>query len=92
MDFLSANNANLEGIPDPEILALAAEEKRILVSHDFKTMPRHLGEFLEASGFSPGVFLVSQHTPIAEVIDAMILVWMASDAEEWENQILEIPF
>jgi hypothetical protein len=38
MDFLSANEANLEGVPDPEVLALATEQDRILVSHDFQTM------------------------------------------------------
>jgi hypothetical protein len=25
MDFLSANDANLEGVPDPDVLAIAAE-------------------------------------------------------------------
>jgi hypothetical protein len=32
IDFLSANDANLEGVPDPTVLALAAEQDRILVS------------------------------------------------------------
>jgi Domain of unknown function (DUF5615) len=47
VDFLSANDAKLEGVPDSRVLALAAEQDRILVSHDFQTMPRHFGEFLE---------------------------------------------
>ena len=38
-DFLSANEANREGLPDPKLLALATEQNRILVSHDFQTMP-----------------------------------------------------
>ncbi len=50
MDFLSANEANLEGVPDPEVLALATEQDRILVSHDFQTMPRHFGYFLQRLG------------------------------------------
>jgi len=40
---------------------------------------------------SPGVFLVSQYSPIGEVIDALVLVWAASDAEEWKNRIIKIP-
>ncbi len=55
MDFLSANDADLEGVPDPEVLALAAAQDRILVSHDFQTMPRHFGDFLRAGNSSPGV-------------------------------------
>ena len=46
MDFLSAKDAILEGVPDLRLLALAAEQDRILVLHDFQTMPRHFGEFL----------------------------------------------
>lgn len=30
MDFLSANEAKLDGLPDPDLLALAAEQDRIL--------------------------------------------------------------
>jgi hypothetical protein len=58
IDFLSAHDANLEGVSDPDVPALAAEEDRILVSHDFQTMPRHFGDFLQARGSSPGLILV----------------------------------
>ena len=30
---------------DPEVLALAAEQQRVLVSHDVGTMPAHFREF-----------------------------------------------
>ena len=75
MDFLSANHAKLEGVPDPEVLRIAAEQDRILVSHDFKTMPNHFGQFLQASGSGPGVFLVKQHSPIGPVIEELVLIW-----------------
>ena len=91
MDFLPANEANLEGVADPEVLALATEQDRILVSHDFQTMPRHFGDFLQARGSSPGVILVPQYLPIGEAIEELVLNWGASDAEEWENRILRIP-
>lgn len=91
IDFLSASDANLEGVPDPAVLALAAAEGRILVTSDWKTMPRHFADFLEAGGCSAGVFLVKQHRAVADVIEALLLVWAASDSEEWKNRILEIP-
>ena len=56
------------------MLALAAEQDRILVSHDFQTMPRHFGEFLGTRGSSPGVFLVKQSSPVGEVIDELVLI------------------
>lgn len=91
MDFLSANEAGLRRLPDPEVLALAAAQDRILVTHDFRTMPRHFGDFLIAREFSPGVLLVSQETPIANVIEELVLIWAASDADEWRNRIVKIP-
>ena len=91
LDFLFANEAGLEGLPDPQVLPLAAEEDRILVSHDFQTMPRHFGDFLQAGGSSPGVLLVPQHLPIGKAIEELVLIWSASHAKEWENRILRIP-
>src|SRR5712692_9640602 len=91
MDFLSANEAKLQGVHDSDVLALAAEQNRILVTHDRQTMPRYFGEFLTIRGFSPGVFLVSQYTPIGEVIDELLLIWAASDADEWKDRIVSIP-
>ena len=91
MDFLSANDAKLEGIPDLEVLKIAAEQSRILVSHDFKTMPHHFGRFLQAGGSSPGVFLVKQTAPIGKVIEELILIWSTTDPDEWKNRILRIP-
>src|ERR1019366_10186930 len=82
LDFMSANEASLEGVPDPEVLALAATQNRILVTHDRQTMPHHFGEFLMRRGSSPGVFLVSQYAPIGEVIEELLLIWAASDADE----------
>ena len=91
MDFLTANEAKLEGVPDPKVLALAAQQERILVSHDFQTMPQHFGDFLQTHGSSPGVLLVPQYLPIGEAIEELVLIWGASDAGEWENRILRIP-
>jgi hypothetical protein len=91
LDFLSANEAVLHGIADLDVLALAADQNRILVTHDRQTMPYHFGEFLMKRGTSPGVFLVSQYGPIGPVIDELVLIWAASDADEWKNRIVNIP-
>ena len=50
IDFLSAHEARLEGVPDQGVLAFATQHNRILVTSDFRTMPRHFGDFLEAHG------------------------------------------
>jgi hypothetical protein len=84
LNFQSANEARLEGIKDPEVLAIAAQEGRVLVTHDRKTMPTEFGQFI-TSKTSSGVLVLSQKLPISEAINAIILVWEASTAEEWSD-------
>ena len=91
LDFRSANEAELEGIKDPDVLALAARDSRVLVTHDRRTMPTEFGHFITTQT-SYGVLILSQNLPIGEAIDAIILVWEASTAEEWINQIMTFPF
>jgi Domain of unknown function (DUF5615) len=91
LDFQSANEAGLEGIKDPEVLAIASRDGRVLVTHDRKTMPTEFGQFV-MSQRSSGVLIISQSLPISEAIDALILVWEASTAEEWIDRIMTFPF
>jgi hypothetical protein len=91
LDFQSANKAGLEGLKDPEVLAIAARDGRVLVTHDRKTMPTEFGQFIMSQA-SSGVLIVSQRLPVSEAIDALILVWEASTAEEWIDQIVSLPF
>jgi hypothetical protein len=37
------------------------------------------------------VFLVKQHTPLASVIENLVLIWVASTPEDWKNRIVVIP-
>ena len=57
------------------VLGLAADQDRILVSHDFHTMPRHFADFAQARGSSPGVFLIPQCLPVREAIEELVLIW-----------------
>lgn len=91
IDFLSAHAAKLHGLSDREVLQIAAAQGRILVTQDFRTMPKHFVEFLAGGNTSPGVFLVKQRTPLAAAIEDLVLVWTASTAEDWTNRIVEIP-
>jgi len=84
IDFKSANDANLEGVPDPEVLARAADEGRVLVSHDVHTMPVHFADFIQTRK-SSGVVLIAQNLPYGLAIEGLIRLWTTDDAEKWEN-------
>src|SRR5712691_10926363 len=90
VDFQSAEEANLREVPDPEVLALAAQESRILVTHDRRTMPRHFADFI-LHHTSPGVLIIAQNVSVRVAIEELLLVWAASESEEWRNLIVELP-
>jgi uncharacterized protein with PIN domain len=90
IDFKTASEANLEGMSDEDVLAFCAREGRILVTHDRRTMPRHFADFITTET-SPGVFVVQRSTELIVVIEELILIWTASDAEEYVNSIRTLP-
>jgi hypothetical protein len=90
VDFQTATSGGLRGLPDPEVLALAASLGRVLVTHDFRTMPRHFADFITVAS-SAGVLLVPQHLPMAAAVEQILLVWAASEASEWTNRLVALP-
>jgi predicted nuclease of predicted toxin-antitoxin system len=91
LDFLTAQAAGLRGMRDPEVLALAAGQQRVLVSHDVGTMPAHFRAFRRAGKRSSGVFLIPQNLDVAAAIDELLLIWLASEAADWEDRLEWLP-
>ena len=91
VDFLTAHTAGLRSLRDTEVLRLAAGQNRVLVSHDVGTMPAAFQTFSTSGERCPGVFLVPQILDIATAIDELLLVWLASEASEWENRLEWLP-
>jgi len=90
IDFQTAHVANLAGVEDPEVLAVAAQAGRTLVTHDRKTMPKHFAEFIGHTS-SSGLIVIPQKLPIRAAVEDLLLIWMASEAEEWINKIQVLP-
>lgn len=90
VDFRTAGAAALAGLDDPAVLGAAAAEGRILVTHDKSTMPAHFAEFILARE-SPGVFVVRRGLKLAEIAEELVMIWEASEAEEWVNRIAYVP-
>jgi hypothetical protein len=91
IDVLTAHVAGLRRMKDPEVLTLAAGQQRVLVSHDVGTMPAHFRVFRNAGKQSAGVFLVPQSLDIGTAIEELLLIWLASEAMEWENRLEWLP-
>jgi len=90
VDFQTAFAANLAGVKDFDVLAIAAQQQRILISHDRRTMPSEFAEFI-ISNQSPGLIIVSRKLRVEVAIEELLLIWSASSAEEWVNRIAKLP-
>jgi hypothetical protein len=67
----------------------AAQQGRVLVSHDRRTLPSYFERFIRSQR-SPGLMIVSQRLPIGTVAELLHLLWAASDAEEYVNAVYEL--
>ena len=90
IDFQDAHAGRVIGLPDFVVLSIAAETGRILVSHDRSTMPGHFAQFL-ATRPSPGLIIVEQDLDIGRIIEELLLIWAATDIEEWQDKIGYVP-
>lgn len=91
IDIVRVQDVGLRTVDDPEILQWAANESRIVISHDIKTMPSFAGERLSTGLPMPGVILLRSTLSLAHAIDVLAAVAGASNAEEWNNQIAYLP-
>jgi len=78
-------------MPDPLLLELAARDGLIVVSHDVKTMRAHANDRVRAGLRMPGLMLAHQMDPIAPIIESLVVIGAASEAEEWEGQVVFLP-
>lgn len=91
VDFQTAEEAGLADLDDSQVLALAAREGRILVSHDRKTMPRHFAGFILSNTVRVLSSSRNGRTDVRAAIEELLMIWSASEAEEWTNNISTIP-
>lgn len=90
IDIRTAVDAGLAGLDDTQVLRIAAQSGRLLVSQDRRTMPRHFRRYL-VDASSSGVILLRGGVSIAAAVEELSLIWSASEAEEWTNRLVWIP-
>lgn len=81
----------LQGADDPVLLEWAAEQGRILLTHDISTMGRHAYNRVIGGLPMPGVFEVSTDLPVGVAIEELVLIAKASLPGEWEGQVRFLP-
>ena len=91
LDVVTAHQAGLSNASDPEVLARAAEQERILVTHDRRTMPYHAASRMARAEKVAGIIVVSRQLPVSQVINDLEIIVSCSDMIKWENIIKHLP-
>lgn len=91
LDLVRAQDVGLSGADDPALLAWAAQQGRVILTHDVTTMTRYAYERVEAGQPMPGVFEVSRSLPIGTALEDLMLLAEYSLEGEWEGQIRYLP-
>ena len=91
LDIVRVQDVGLLGKSDPVVLEWAAQNMRVLLTHDIRTMRRHAYARLEAGFSMPGVFVAPQSLRIAQAIAEVLLLAECSVEGEWEGQVRFLP-
>jgi len=92
IDFQTIDVANLLGAPDAVVLEYAHRELRIVVSHDVNTLIAIAKSRISNGEGIAGLLIAPIWLPPRKIAESLVLVWAASSAEEWIDQILFLPF
>ncbi len=91
LDIVRVQDVGLSSADDPAILEWAAQERRILLTHDVSTVTKYAYERIQADLAMPGVFQVSRAVPIGRAIEDILLLAECSLEDEWEGQVRYLP-
>lgn len=91
LDLLRVQDVGLREVDDPAILAWAASNGRILLTHDRATMPDFAYNRLVRGEPIAGMFVVNDRMPVRQAIDELLLLLDCSEQAEWKNVVLYLP-
>lgn len=91
IDLVRVQDVGLSGADDPTVLSWAAQEKRVVLTHDVATMITFAYERINTEIPMPGLFEVSRRVPVGLAIEEIILIDQCSFDGEWEGQVRFLP-
>lgn len=90
-DLITVHEAGLSSTNDFDVLAHAAVEGRVVVSHDVRTMTVYASIRLVTGLPMAGLILIPQTYPVGQAIEDLLLIAEISTAEEWQGRVIFLP-
>jgi hypothetical protein len=92
VDIATVFELGRAGSSDAQMLEFANANGLLIISHDVNMLKAE-AELRIADGRGvAGLFLAAQRHPTRPIAESIVLVWAASEAEEWANRVVFLPF
>jgi len=91
LNAVRIQDVGLLGEEDPPILAWAADEGRVVLTHDEATMPRYAYERVGRRETLPGVVVVPDQLSVGRAIEDLLLLLQLSAPEDVADQVMYLP-
>ncbi len=91
LDFVTVVGAGLTGTDDAGVLGWAAEQGRVLLTHDVQTVTRFAYERVLRGEPMPGVIEVRARAAIGEVVEDLLLVLECARPHDLRDQVFYVP-
>jgi hypothetical protein len=91
LDLVRTQDTGLMHTPDPDILAWAAGEGGIVLTHYRNTMTGFASTRVNAGQPMPGLFVVDRQAPFGQILNDLEAMAVASEMDEWQDQIIFVP-
>ncbi len=91
LHIITALEAGLGNNTDLAILAFAAAEGCVVVSHDVRTMTAYATTQLRAKQPMAGLILIPQAYPVGQAIEDLLLIAEVTTIEEWHGKMVFLP-
>src|SRR5579864_5951733 len=91
LDVVRAQDVGLSRADDPDILAWAFENNRIVLTHDRATMSDYAYERVAAGVGMAGVFILNDRLPVGRAIEEILLLVACTEQAEWSGRAVHVP-
>lgn len=91
IDIVRTQDTEVYQADDPRLLEWAAQQGRILLTHDVQTIPGYVYQRVIAGLPMPGVVEVNQDINIGEAIEDLLILIGAGRPDDFENQVRYVP-
>ena len=74
LDIVRVQDVGLSSADDPAVLEWAAQENRVLLTHDVATITKYANERIKTEKYMPGVIEVNRKVPFGIAIDDILFI------------------